>query len=499
VFNLVFGVVFSGNAFNHWSSLSVLEQVTTATGAWLLAGSAATGGYQSLRLTPGGLAVPQGGMSLDGPGAGVFRLSDMAEVTLNGQTRLYSASLSGGHVDVALMGAGGGLSRAAPLHNVAGTEMAVSALTSVSLGGQSFLAAAAWDDTRLRVFAVSGDGQLTLASTQWDTPKSTLGGVSDLIDVTVGGRSYLVAAATAQDGLTSYLLGPGGQLTLADTIGVKDGLWVDGLDAVEALVVAGATYLVTASTASSTLATLRINDLGVLFITDQVNDTRETRFERITDTAAFSLGDRGFVLAGGMDGGLSLFELLPGGTLYHHRSYEMRQGWTMESISALHAAVLDGEVQVFVTSSTRPGLTQFTLPTGDLGLRRGGTAGAERIEGTAGDDLLLGYAGADTLEGAAGDDVLIAGTGADRLTGGAGADVFVFRADGQRDLITDFQPGLDRIDLSDWGRVYDIGALQLVARSYGTEILWQGESLRVETLTGTRLEPGQWAQDDFIF
>lgn len=60
-----------------------------------------------------------------------------------------------------------------------------------------------------------------------------------------------------------------------------------------------------------------------------------------------------------------------------------------------------------------------------------------------------GTAGRDTLIGTAGDDVITGGIGADTLTGGAGADQFVFTSlrDGV-DTITDFQPGIDRIALT---------------------------------------------------
>jgi Ca2+-binding RTX toxin-like protein len=43
--------------------------------------------------------------------------------------------------------------------------------------------------------------------------------------------------------------------------------------------------------------------------------------------------------------------------------------------------------------------------------------------------------------------VLSGGQGSDRLTGGQGADVFVFAASGGRDIVTDFELGLDRIRL----------------------------------------------------
>ena len=62
------------------------------------------------------------------------------------------------------------------------------------------------------------------------------------------------------------------------------------------------------------------------------------------------------------------------------------------------------------------------------------------LTGTSGDDLLVGDVGNDNLSPLGGNNV---------LTGGAGADVFHFaNILGATNRITDFQPGVDRIDLS---------------------------------------------------
>ncbi|HEU0218519.1 MAG TPA: calcium-binding protein [Stellaceae bacterium] len=80
----------------------------------------------------------------------------------------------------------------------------------------------------------------------------------------------------------------------------------------------------------------------------------------------------------------------------------------------------------------------------------------EGLIGSAFADTLTGNDAANALSGGAGNDLLIGGLGHDTLTGGAGNDVFDINAvadsgigAGVRDVITDFQPGLDDIDLSD--------------------------------------------------
>jgi Ca2+-binding RTX toxin-like protein len=66
---------------------------------------------------------------------------------------------------------------------------------------------------------------------------------------------------------------------------------------------------------------------------------------------------------------------------------------------------------------------------------------------------LTGTSGANTIIGGGGADIIKGGGGADILTGGQGSDRFVFAAltdsaPSARDLITDFVPGSDIIDLS---------------------------------------------------
>lgn len=88
-----------------------------------------------------------------------------------------------------------------------------------------------------------------------------------------------------------------------------------------------------------------------------------------------------------------------------------------------------------------------------------GDMGDDVIDGGEGADLLFGGHGRDRLLGGAGDDTILGGMGGDTLSGGAGADVFVFATAAEiglgrfRDVISDFQPGLDRIDLRGMGLV----------------------------------------------
>lgn len=86
-----------------------------------------------------------------------------------------------------------------------------------------------------------------------------------------------------------------------------------------------------------------------------------------------------------------------------------------------------------------------------------GQNGADEMFGGDSNDQLFGGSQRDSLNGNAGNDRLSGGTDVDRLAGGAGDAIFVFVAFEEfralsgsgRDLIVDFTPGEDLIDLSE--------------------------------------------------
>jgi Ca2+-binding RTX toxin-like protein len=74
-------------------------------------------------------------------------------------------------------------------------------------------------------------------------------------------------------------------------------------------------------------------------------------------------------------------------------------------------------------------------------------SGRDLIVGTGGANTLIANAGIDRLIGNGGNDRLDGGRGNDVLTGGSGADRFVFAGNWGTDTITDFQNGLDHIEI----------------------------------------------------
>jgi Ca2+-binding RTX toxin-like protein len=105
------------------------------------------------------------------------------------------------------------------------------------------------------------------------------------------------------------------------------------------------------------------------------------------------------------------------------------------------------EVNLAVTSTQQTGGAGADRVSGFENLT--GSAFADRLAGTSGNNLLAGGAGNDRLDGGRGNDVLIGGPGEDVLVGGSGGDTFVFAtAAGGLDTVADFATRSDRLQIS---------------------------------------------------
>ena len=73
----------------------------------------------------------------------------------------------------------------------------------------------------------------------------------------------------------------------------------------------------------------------------------------------------------------------------------------------------------------------------------------DNLTGDNNSNIITGGLGNDVLNGGGGDDFLIGGLGNNTLTGGSGADTFQWlKGNSGHDVITDFTPGTDKLDLS---------------------------------------------------
>ena len=320
-------------------------------------------------------------------------------------------------------------------------------------------------------------------------------GVTAMATIEVAGTDYVLAASGTQNTVTVWGVSDTGDLHQADMIGTEDGLWVAAPTAMEIATTGGQTYVILAAAGSGSLSVMTLDAAGRLDVTDHVLDSRNSRFDDVSAIAVVEHGGQVYVIAGGSDGGISLFLLREDGTLLARGHLADTTQMGLENISAIDAVSVGDGIDIFVASSQVAGITLVHFDAGPAGQTMTGTG---VLTGTAGVDVITGAAGADTLAGGAGDDVLTDGAGADRLTGGAGADTFILAYDTNVDLIMDFDVGIDQIDLSAWPGLRSTAQLTMTSRSDGIRIAYGDDVLIVRSADGQPIDPASFGATDLI-
>ena len=119
-----------------------------------------------------------------------------------------------------------------------------------------------------------------------------------------------------------------------------------------------------------------------------------------------------------------------------------------------------------------------------------GQGGRDILDGRGGDDILIGGESDDRLNGGAGDDTL---TGDTLTSGGGGVDVFIFEGAFGNDTITDFEDGIDLLDLEGTGLSFT--DLSISASDSDTLI----EDGLGNSITLTGIDSSLITVDDFFF
>ncbi|MBM2575609.1 hypothetical protein JQC91_04760 [Jannaschia sp. Os4] len=322
--------------------------------------------------------------------------------------------------------------------------------------------------------------------------------VSTLATAEVGGQAFVLAGSLDGDAVVAHRVTATGALEQAARVGAPNGLGLSDPSALAVAEVDGATYVVAAGSGSGSLSVMELMPSGSLRVVDHVIDDLDTRFADATAIETITVGERTWVAVTGSDDGLSLLALLPGGRLMAVDDVADTNSAGLQNVTALAVWAEGGEAVLWTLSGSEAGLTRIDLDLGTPGLARGGTDHADVLDGGAADDALAGAAGDDVLRGQAGDDVLIDGAGRDTMWGGAGADTFVLHSDGEVDDIRDFDASEDALDLSAFLFLYDAAQLTLLERSWGVEVRFRDETVRLFAEEGGTLTAADVAALDLI-
>ena len=482
---------FTAAPLNMVSGISDLELVERDGRTLLYTATRAGGGVLALEIDGAMGLVDQ---ELIAPGAALPADAEIERVTINGTAHLIVSGANQAGVQAYAIAADGSLGAAVQLPG--SLSGALAAQSVVQVGGATYFYAARMGESTINTYSVAANGSMTLVGSRVIDGPHTGIDIGALTPVTVGGNRFLVSLSLEADVVRAFPVAANGTLGPPQMIGAPQGLGIADPSAVKVVEMAGATYLLVASAGSSSISVIALGADGSMQVADHVIDTLDTRFQGVQALATAQIGDRTFVIAGGGDDGLTVMVLTPEGRLLPCGQMLQMPGLALDNITAMITRVVDGMIELFVTGEGT-GITRLQIDPGTLSPIQQGGPEAAVLNGSAGADMIQGGDGDEVLRGGAGSDILGDGAGCDTLFGGADADLFVLSADGARDRIEDFQLGIDRIDLSAWGPIHSLAALEITATATGALITWGDEVLELVTPNGLPLLPGGFQLGDF--
>ncbi|WP_424944554.1 hypothetical protein [Aliiroseovarius crassostreae] len=364
----------------------------------------------------------------------------------------------------------------------------LSALCSLQIGSSTHLYGAAAGETGFDHFNAQSLQNISL---QNSLSTATIPNQSDVVEIKsakIGGNDVLVTISHQEHAIKTFVLDASGKPEQVGDLSANHFIPLSNPTQFELVSIAGKTYAIVAAAGNSSLTVFQVQSDGSLQIIDHVLDDLTTRFHKVSELAAVTVDDRVFVAAAGADGGISLLQLMPDGKLLHHSVIADSHQTTLRNISSLSAEYVGDKIHVFATSATEPGITHLTVTPGTLNGAISGGSGADVLTGHDGrGDVMTGGAGNDWLNGQGGNDILQDGEGLDNLRGGSGQDTFILVADGTRDIIRDFNPNEDRLDLSQFRMLYSTAQITINSTSFGATLHFRDEQIDVYSHNGNPL------------
>jgi Ca2+-binding RTX toxin-like protein len=352
--------------------------------------------------------------------------------------------------------------------------------------GQPMIYAARQGEAGFTLWRQQPDGSLVQAGSTTGPPSIPSDAQIDaLVPLRIGGLGLVIAASTRGNFVSAHVVLPDGRLEAGEYLGAANGTGFNGPRDIAAVEIDGRHYLVVSSAYSSSLTTVRILPGGGLVPVDHVIDERTTRFQSAPVMETVVIDGRAFVVVGGADDGLSLFTITPDGRLIHLDTIADDTRTALTDVSALAVRVIDGRIVVFAGSEVEAGVSQFVIDPGRIGVTRQVGTGAH--VGTDGNDLIQGGLNTTRIDGGAGDDILIVGSRSITLQGGSGSDLFVLLPVAGAITIADYEPGVDRLDLSMLGMIRSTQQLQFVTHPWGVRIRFGETIVDVRTRDGRSL------------
>lgn len=470
-----------------WSHITQLETIIVNGAPILFATTRYDGEITSWNIASGTLSLRDADAHsgvLRAGGSGAF-----TTIMVDGQSTLISGGGVSGMLALRGYNNTGNFQTETMIQNTTGTLGSLLDMQTVTLSnGSQVVYGGLAGQNGIGQIRLGADGEYITSRTTHANGYAFDDHITAMAHAQVNGTDFLFSASSTEHGISTWAVAATGNLTNTSDLGNDEGLWISAPTALEAVTIGGNTYLILGSAGTSSLSVMRVETDGSLTITEHLLDTRDTRFGGVTSIETIAHNGQTYVIAGGADDGLSVFVMLPSGQLVARAHIADTDDMALDNISAIAAQGRGNGIDIFVASSSETGISQLHFDTGPAGSTKTASNAGGALTGAGGADLLLGGAGDDIITAGAGDDIIQDGRGSDTMSGGSGADIFTLMFDGEVDTITDFQVGIDQIDLGGWPMVRDLSQLTMTMTNYGMTISYGDELLIIRSANGQLID-----------
>lgn len=357
--------------------------------------------------------------------------------------------------------------------------------TTAEHGNSSYIVSfGAYDDAPIQVLKLNARGFLKpVFDMHADEPEIFNQQTKGMASAVVDGRTFVFASEVTRGTILSYEMKASGALELVDKIGAGFGDQWGFPEGLETLQHEGETYLLSGGYGAS-LGVFKVADGGSLIEVDEFG-AGVSSTGRVRDTEVIQIDGKTFIATTTLAGDpLASYRFVPnyeeisgGGGRNRLEGTEaddqifanagndrvlgdagddlIEGGKGNDTLLGQdgHDDIYGGDGRDTIKGGAGD---EFIFGEADRDLLKGedgndylvGGGDKDRILGQDGSDRLFGGPGKDTLIGGTGNDRLSDGAGAnDRMRGDAGADLFIMARDNKRDIILDYEDGIDKIDL----------------------------------------------------
>ncbi|MGB0505549.1 MAG: Hint domain-containing protein [Pikeienuella sp.] len=233
----------------------------------------------------------------------------------------------------------------------------VQVMTTGVVDGETFVFAAGNDDG-ISVFRLESDNTLTSIFDINDNNSLFLNNVRELEFVEIGGNPILVVGSL-EDAISTFSVDTDGTLVELDQLEDDGSLLLNNVLGMTTVDVGGTLFAVTTNSqgggasANEGISTFSIDSNGIITTEDQIDalSIAGLELDSARDVESIVVDGTTFVIAGGLDDGLSVFSIDSSGTLTNEFNVADDATLLLDTVRGIATATVDGSAYVYAAGN----------------------------------------------------------------------------------------------------------------------------------------------------